>query len=50
MLDMLTQGPLTLDQLVTVTGWQVADVSVILLELQLKGFVQMDAAQRYIQI
>ena len=49
-LDILTQGPLTLDQLVTATGWQVAAVSVILLELQLKGFVQMDAAQRYVQM
>jgi predicted Rossmann fold nucleotide-binding protein DprA/Smf involved in DNA uptake len=39
-----------LDQLVTATGWKVAETSVILLELQLKGFVQTDTAQRYVQI
>ena len=49
-LDLLTGGPQTLDQLVTATGWNVADTSVILLELQLKGFVQTDAAQRYVQV
>ena len=48
-LDILTQGPQTLDQLVSATGWKVADMSVILLELQLKGFVEMDASQRYAQ-
>ena len=50
LLDILTQGPQTLEQLVTATGWQVADTSVVLLELQMKGFVQMDGLQRYIQI
>jgi len=49
-LDLLTGGPQTLDQLVTATGWKVAETSVILLELQLKGFVQTDTAQRYVQI
>ena len=48
-LDLLTQGPMTLDRLVSETGWKVADMSVILLELQLKGFVSVDAAQRYTQ-
>ena len=49
-LDLLTQGPQTLDQVVTATGWNVAETSVILLELQLKGFVQTDVAQRYVQV
>ena len=49
-LDLLTGGPQTLDQLVTATGWNVAETSVILLELQLKGFVQTDTAQRYVQV
>ena len=40
---------MTLDRLVSETGWKVADMSVILLELQLKGFVSVDAAQRYTQ-
>ena len=49
LLDLLTQGPQTLEQLVTATGWSVAETSVLLLELQMKGFVQTDAAQRYVQ-
>ena len=46
-LDILTQGLMTLEQLVAVSGLDIAEASVILLELQMKGFVEMDTAQRY---
>ena len=46
-LDILTQGLMTLEQLVAASGLDIAEVSVILLELQMKGFVEMDTAQRY---
>ena len=46
-LDFLTQGPQTLEQLVAASGFAIGEVSVILLELQMAGFVQMNAAQQY---
>ena len=49
-LDILTQGLMTLEQLVAASGLDIAEVSVILLELQMKGFVEMDTAQRYFLI
>ena len=49
-LDLLTQGPLTLEQLVSASGFAIGDASVMLLELQMKGFVQMNSAQQYFQI
>ena len=50
MLDLLTQGPQTLEQLVEATGFGIGEASVMLLELQMKGFVQMNAAQQYFLI
>ena len=49
-LDLLTRGPQTLEQLVTAAGFGVGEASVMLLELQMKGFVQMNAAQQYFLI
>ena len=46
-LDLLTQGPQTLEQLVAASGFAIGEVSVILLELQMAGLVQMNAAQQY---
>ena len=50
LLDMLTQGPQTLEQLVTATGCAIGEASVMLLELQMMGFVQMNSAQQYFRI
>ena len=47
LLDLLTQGPLTLEQIVTVSGYSIGEASVMLLELQMMGFVQMNSAQQY---
>ena len=47
LLDLLTQGPQTLEQLVAAAGFGIGEASVILLELQMMGFVQMNAAQQY---
>ena len=49
-LDLLTRGPQTLEQLVAAAGFGVGEASVMLLELQMKGFVQMNAAQQYFLI
>ena len=49
-LDLLTQGPMTLEQLVVSSGFAIGEASVMLLELQMMGFVQMDAAQQYSSI
>ena len=49
-LDLLTQGPLTLEQLVAASGYAVGEASVLLLELQMTGFVQMNSAQQYFRI
>ena len=49
-LDFLTQGPQTLEQLVAASGFAIGEVSVILLELQMTGFVQMNAAQQYFSV
>lgn len=49
-LDLLTRGPQTLEQLVSVSGLAIGEVSVMLLELQMAGFVQMDAAQQYFSV
>ena len=49
-LDLLTQGPQTLEQLVRATGYSTGEASVMLLELQMTGFVQMNAAQQYFQV
>ena len=49
-LDLLTLGPQTLDQLVEAAGFGIGEVSVILLELQMKGFIRMNAAQQYFLI
>lgn len=49
-LDLLTQGPQTLEQLVEATGYTTGEVSVILLELQLTGLVQMNSAQQYCSV
>jgi len=49
-LDILTRGPQTLEQLLTESCFDIADLSVILLELQMKGFVCQDPGQRYIRI
>jgi len=49
-LDLLTQGPQTLEQLVAASGFAIGEVSVMLLELQMMGFVQMNAAQQYSSI
>ena len=46
-LDLLTRGPQTLEQLVADAGFGIGEVSVMLLELQMKGFVQMNAARQY---
>ena len=46
-LDLLTQGPQTLEQLVAASGFSIGETSVMLLELQMKGFVQMNPAQQY---
>jgi len=46
-LDLLTQGPMTLEQLMKASGSTMADSSVTLLELQMMGFVQMNSAQQY---
>ena len=50
MLDLLTGGPQTLEQLVAAAGLGIGEASVMLLELQMKGFVQMNAAQQYFLI
>ena len=50
LLDLLTQGPQTLEQLVTATGCAIGEASVMLLELQMMGFVQMNSAQQYFRI
>lgn len=50
LLDLLTEGPQTLEMLLQATGWTVQQISVYLLELQLKGCVQTDAAQRYVRV
>ena len=47
-LDLLARGPQTLEQLVKATGFGVGEASVLLLELQLMGLVQMDSGQRYL--
>ena len=49
-LDLLTQGPQTLEQLVAASGFAIGEVSVMLLELQMMGFVQMNTAQQYSSI
>jgi DNA processing protein len=49
-LDLLTQGPQTLEQLVTATGYSTGEAGVMLLELQMMGFVQMNAAQQYCSV
>ena len=49
-LDLLTRGPQTLEQLVAAAGFGVGEASVMLLELQMKGFVKMNAAQQYFLI
>ena len=46
-MDLLTQGPQTLEQLVAAAGLGIGEASVMLLELQMMGFVQMNAAQQY---
>jgi len=47
MLDLLTGGPQTLEQLVAAAGLGIGEASVMLLELQMKGFVGMNVAQQY---
>ena len=49
-LDLLTRGPQTLEQLVEAAGFGIGEVSVMLLELQMKGFIQMNAVQQYFLI
>ena len=49
-LDLLTEGPQTLEQLMAATGYSTGEASVMLLELQMMGFVQMNAAQQYFNI
>ena len=49
-LDLLTRGPQTLEQLVEEAGFGIGETSVMLLELQMKGFIQMNAAQQYFLI
>ena len=46
-LDLLTQGPLTLEQIVNASGFSIGEASVMLLEMQMMGFVQMNSAQQY---
>ncbi|MBR4908957.1 MAG: DNA-processing protein DprA [Acidaminococcaceae bacterium] len=50
LLDLLTQGPLTMEQMVVSSGFSIGEVSVMLLELQMMGFVEMNAAQQYVRI
>ena len=50
LLDLLTQGPQTLEQLVAASGFAIGETSVMLLELQMMGFVEMNAAQQYFQV
>ena len=47
-LDLLTQGPLTMEQVMDASGCSVGELSVMLLELQMMGFVQMNSTQQYI--
>ena len=49
-LDLLTLGPQTLEQLVEAAGFGIGEASVMLLELQMKGFIRMNAAQQYFLI
>ena len=49
-LDLLTQGPLTLEKLVESSGFDIGESSVMLLELQMMGLVQMDTAQQYVLV
>lgn len=49
LLDLLTAGPQTLEELTESSGWTVQQVSMCLLELQLKGCVQTDEARRYVR-
>ena len=49
-LDLLTRGPQTLEQLVEEADFGIGETSVMLLELQMKGFIQMNAAQQYFLI
>ena len=49
-LDLLTRGPQTMEQLVEEAGFGIVETSVMLLELQMKGFIQMNAAQQYFLI
>ena len=50
LLDLLTRGPQTLEQLVASSGFAIGEASVMLLELQMMGFVQMNAAQQYFSV
>jgi DNA processing protein len=49
-LDLLTLGPQTLEQLAEAAGFGIGEASVMLLELQMKGFIRMNAAQQYFLI
>ncbi len=49
LLDLLTQGPQTLEELTEGAQLDVGTASLELLSLQLKGFVDTDAARRYIR-
>ena len=48
--NLLTQGPLGTEQLVEQTGVVLADLSMELLEMQVKGLIETDQAQRYYRI
>ena len=50
LLQLLLQGPLSLEELTEQSGEPFADVSMELLNLQVEGLIAADQAQRYYRI